>query len=93
MSGKHDHQRTARRAASAHNPEVQRRREMWRKACGAKKQRVSDWNVAWNLAGRPVDFPDFDAWSDLIDVQRLDAQECGVNPGTTEVYRVTERTP
>lgn len=85
---KHDWRRTARKIT----PEAQRRREMWRKARGAKRQRVADWNAAWNLAGRPADFPDFDAWSELIDVQRLDAQECGVNPGTTEVYRVTERT-
>lgn len=53
----------ARRLADMSNPEWQRRREMYRKARGEKKRRVAQWNVAWNLAGRPADFPDFDAWA------------------------------
>lgn len=46
------------------NPEWVRRGEMYRKAKGQlAKKREPRWNVAWNTAGRPADFPDFPAWS------------------------------
>ena len=45
------------------NPEFIRRQEMYRKARGSSaKMLVANWNVDWNLAGRPVDFPDFPEW-------------------------------
>lgn len=56
-------ERQARLQADMQNPEWVRRGKMYREARGAKKKRIAQWNVAWNLAGRPAAFPDFDAWA------------------------------
>ena len=56
-------ERQARLQADMRNPEYMRRREMYRSARGAvAKARIAKWNVAWNIAGRPADFPDFKGW-------------------------------
>jgi len=56
-------ERQARLQADMRNPEWVRRGEIYRKARGTKaKQLVAKWNVAWNVAGRPADFPDFKDW-------------------------------
>ncbi len=70
-SSKHDARRTAKRARSDKNPEVARRKEMWLKAKGARRERITNWNAAWNRAGRPENFPDFDAWSKQRQGQEL----------------------
>jgi len=60
---KHAPARQARLIASMSDPEWQRRREIYRKARGpAAKREVAHWNIAWNQAGRPADFPDFPEW-------------------------------
>lgn len=68
MSGnawKYRPERQARLQADMKNPEFMRRREMYRKAKGRlAKMRVARWNVAWNTAGRPADFPDFPQWAE-----------------------------
>lgn len=61
----------ARKQADARNPEVQRRREIYRKARGDKKRRVANWNVAWNVCGRPADFPEFDAWDAMTALEHV----------------------
>jgi hypothetical protein len=61
---KHRPERQARLIADMANPEWVRRKEMYRKARGRlAKMRVARWNVAWNTAGRPDNFPDFKDWS------------------------------
>jgi hypothetical protein len=60
---KHAPARQARLQRDMQNPEWLRRREIYRKARGsAAKRLVAHWNVDWNLAGRPADFPDFPEW-------------------------------
>ena len=62
---KHSPERQARLQADMRNLEWVRRGEMYRKARGQlAKKRVARWNVAWNTAGRPDNFPDFPAWSE-----------------------------
>jgi hypothetical protein len=56
-------QRQARLQMDMRNPEYVRRTEMYRKAKGREaKALVAHWNIDWNLAGRPADFPDFPEW-------------------------------
>jgi hypothetical protein len=60
---KHAPERQARLIQNMTDPEWARRREVYRKARGTEKKRqVANWNVAWNVAGRPSDFPDFPDW-------------------------------
>jgi hypothetical protein len=55
--------RQARLQADMQNPEWVRRQELYRKARGQEmKRRIAHWNIAWNQAGRPADFPDFPEW-------------------------------
>lgn len=71
MSAEHHRpERQARIQADMQNPEWLRRREMWRKAKGDKRERVAWWNVAWNKAGRPASFPDFAEWCEQQKAQR-----------------------
>lgn len=75
MSGgnawKYRPERQARIIADMGNPEWVRRRELYRTARGKflghfdKKRLVADWNVEWNLAGRPRTQPDFPEWLEL----------------------------
>jgi hypothetical protein len=63
---KHAPARQASLQRDMQSPEWVRRREMYRKAKGAaKKTRIAHWNIAWNVAGRPADFPDFPEWDNL----------------------------
>lgn len=60
---KHRPERQARILAEMANPEYLRRKEIYRKARGAVAKRlVAHWNIEWNRAGRPADFPDFPEW-------------------------------
>jgi hypothetical protein len=52
----------ARKLADAHNPEVRRRKAMWKAARGKKREAIAHWNAAWNASGRSQSFPEFDAW-------------------------------
>lgn len=52
----------ARKLRDMNNPEFRRRRAMWTAARGKKRDEIANWNVAWNVAGRPADFPDFAVW-------------------------------
>lgn len=53
----------ARHAASAKNPEFVRRQAIARAAKGRNRREIaSHWMVEWNLAGRPVDFPELAEW-------------------------------
>jgi hypothetical protein len=58
--------RQARLQQDMQNPEYMRRRELYRRARGREaKALVASWNIDWNLAGRPADFPDFNEWKRL----------------------------
>lgn len=46
----------------AANPEYLRRREMYRRARGVRKDHIGEWNRQWAVAGYPGDFPDFETW-------------------------------
>lgn len=60
---KHRPERQARLLANMADPEYLRRREVYRKARGQEAKRlVAHWNIEWNQAGRPADFPDFKEW-------------------------------
>lgn len=52
----------ARRQALRHHPHWQLHRDTYKKARGVKRELVAQWNIAWNQAGRSLDFPDFDTW-------------------------------
>lgn len=63
---KHAPSRQARLQQDMQNPEYMRRKELYRKARGREaKALVANWNIDWNLAGRPADFPDFNEWKRL----------------------------
>jgi hypothetical protein len=61
----------ARRQASRHHPHWQLHRDTYKKARGVKRELVVQWNIAWNQAGRSLDFPDFEAWIMSDDGQRI----------------------
>lgn len=44
------------------SPESARRQAMWKAARGERRQQITKWNMAWNRAHRPADFPDFPDW-------------------------------
>lgn len=44
------------------SPESERRRAMWKAARGERRRQITQWNMAWNRAHRPTDFPDFPEW-------------------------------
>lgn len=55
--------RQARLQQDMQNPEYMRRKDVYSKARGREaKALVAHWNVEWNLAGRPANFPDFPEW-------------------------------
>lgn len=60
---KHAPARQVRLQQDMQNPEYMRRKEIYRKARGREaKALVAHWNIDWNVAGRPADFPDFPEW-------------------------------
>ncbi len=60
---KHAPARQAMLQREGQNPEFVRRQKLYRETKGfAAKMLVASWNVDWNVAGRPADFPDFPEW-------------------------------
>ena len=69
-SWKYRPERQARLQRDMADPEWVRRREMYYKARGPKKDRIAGWNVSWNTCGRHKDFPDFPEWDSFSDKQK-----------------------